>query len=46
MLRLGPAPTRVKEADSAIRILVEHDLVEEASHRPRLIRWTGAGVRS
>jgi hypothetical protein len=39
VLRLGPAPTRVKkEADRALRILVEHNLVEEVSQKPRLIR--------
>jgi hypothetical protein len=46
VLRLGPAPTRVKkEADSALRILAEHNLVEEVSQRPRLIRRTNGCVR-
>lgn len=46
VLRLGPAPTRVKkEADSALRILAEHNLVEEVSRRPRLIRRTNGCVR-
>lgn len=46
VLRLGPAPTRVKaEADSALLGLVEHNLVEEVCQRQRRIRRTGAGMR-
>lgn len=42
VLRLGPAPTRTKkEADAAVRTLIEHNLVEEVSERPRLIRVAG-----
>ncbi|WP_187274704.1 MULTISPECIES: YfjI family protein [unclassified Methylobacterium] len=47
ILRLGPAPTRTKkEADAAVRTLMEHNLVEEVRERPRLIRVAGASTRS
>ncbi len=47
VLRLGPAPTRTKkEADAAVRILIEHNLVEEISERPRLVRVVSGGVQA
>jgi hypothetical protein len=46
VLRLGPAPTRTKkEAEAAVRTLMEHNLVEEVSERPRLVLVLGAGDR-
>jgi hypothetical protein len=47
VLRLGPAPTRTKkEADAAIRALIEHNLVEEVSERPRLVRVVSGSARA